>query len=136
MTVSPDKYVCNGWKADLGRTWPGVEKEPPKWHARQMSLKGFIAGLFVGKNPTKAPEANPMKASEAMLHHIEGTGTGYELDDLVHWSPSEEAEREAIEPLLQINRDYSTPEHPLGIANPDAKEAIRALAERLRQQGL
>ncbi len=93
-----------------------------------MSLKGFIAGLF-GRD-------NPMAASEAFLHHVDGTGNGWELDDLLHWSPTPEQEEKAIGPLLDISRRYSSNEYPIGISNPASFAEIRALADRLRAEGL
>ncbi len=90
-----------------------------------MSIRGFIAGLFRG-----------MKPSDALLRYVEGTGGGYELDDLVHASNSEETEREAIEPLLEISRRYSTREYLIGISNPASFPEIRALAECLQSKGL
>lgn len=91
-----------------------------------MFLKTFIARLL----------ANPMPASEALLCHVEGRGTGYEIDDLLHWSPTEEQETKAIAPLLEIGERYATDEYPIGISNPASFGEIRALAEGLRAQGL
>jgi hypothetical protein len=91
-----------------------------------MSLKTFIARLL----------ANPMPASEALLRHVDGRGTGYEIDDLMSWSPSEEQEQKAIAPLLEISERYATNEYPIGISNPASFGELRALAEGLRAQGL
>ena len=91
-----------------------------------MSLKSFIARLL----------ANPMPASEALLRHIEGRGTGYEIDDLMSWSPSDEQQEKAIGPLLEISERYTTGEYPIGISNPASFADIRELAEDLRAQGL
>ena len=93
-----------------------------------MSIKGFIVGLL--------GRGNPMPASEALLHHVEGTGTGYEIDDLMSWSPTPEQEEKAITPLLDIHERYRSAEYPIGISNPTSFDEIRALAERLRAQGL
>ena len=93
-----------------------------------MSIKDFIAGLF-GKD-------NPMPASEALLHHVEGTGTGYEIDDLMSWSPTPQQEAKAIAPLLDIHERYRSTEYPIGVRNPASFDEIRTLAERLREQGL
>lgn len=93
-----------------------------------MSIRGFIAGLF--------GRGNPMPASEALLHHVEGTGTGYEVDDLMSWSPTPEQKEKAIRPLLDIHERYRSAEYPIGTSNPASFEEIRALAERLRAQGL
>ena len=74
-----------------------------------MSIKGFIAGLL--------GRGNPMPASEALFHHIEGTGTGYEIDDLMSWSPTLEQKAKAIAPLLDIHERYRSAEYPIGIGN-------------------
>ena len=91
-----------------------------------MSFKGFIASLF----------GRQLRPSDALLRHVNGTGSGYELDDFTHGFYSEEVEREAIEPLLAINQQYITCEYPLGISNPAAFQAIRDLADELRAKGL
>ena len=77
-----------------------------------------------------------MSASEALLRHVDGTGTGYEIDDLMSWSPTREQEEKAITPLLDIHERYRSAEYPIGISNPASFDEIRALAERLRAQHL
>ena len=77
-----------------------------------------------------------MPASEALIHHIEGTGTGFEVDDLMSWSPTPEQDEKAIAPLLRIHEQYRSIEYPIGISNPASFAEIRALAERLRSEGL
>lgn len=91
-----------------------------------MRLKDFIARLL----------RNPIPASDALMRHVEGRGTGYEIDDLMHWSPTPEQEEKAIAPLLEISERYGTNEYPVGISNPASFAEIRALAERLRAEGL
>ena len=81
-------------------------------------------------------KTNPMPAPEALMHHVEGTGTGYEADDLMTWSPTLEQEEKAIAPLLDIHERYSSDEYPIDISNPATFAEIRALADRLRWQGL
>ena len=93
-----------------------------------MSITSFIAGLLGGGNPTPA--------SEALLHYVEGTGTGYEIDDLMTWSPTPEQEEKAVAPLLDIHERYRSVEYPIGTSNPASFDEIRALAERLCAQGL
>ena len=107
--------VRNGWKADIGLAYDGL-----------MSLKDFIARLL----------ANRMPASEALMRHVEGRGSGYEIDDLMSWSPSEEQEEKAIGPLLEISERYASSDFPIGISNPASFGEIQALAEGLRAQGL
>ena len=77
-----------------------------------------------------------MLASEALFHHVEGTGTGYEIDDLMSWSLTPEQEESAIKPLLDIHERHHSAEYSIGISNPASFEEIRALAERLRARGL
>ncbi len=91
-----------------------------------MSFKGFMAALF----------GRELRPSDALLRHVNGSGSGYELDDMTFGFYSEEVEREAVEPLLAINQQYITSEYPLGISNPAAFQAIRELAEELRAKGL
>jgi hypothetical protein len=93
-----------------------------------MTITGFIAGLF--------GRGNPMPASDALFHHVERTGTGWEIDDLMSWSPTPEQEEKAIAPLLDIHERYRSADYPIGISNPASFDEIRALAERLRSQGL
>jgi len=91
-----------------------------------MSFKGFIAALF----------GRELKPSDALLRHVNGSDSGYELDNFTYGFYSEEVEREAIEPLLAINQQYITREYPLGISNPASFQAIRDLANELRAKGL
>ena len=91
-----------------------------------MSFKGFIAALF----------GRELKPSDALLRHVNGSGSGYELDNFTYGFYSEEVERETIEPLLAINQQYITREYPLGISNPASFQAIRDLANELRAKGL
>jgi hypothetical protein len=93
-----------------------------------MTVGSFIAGLFA--------RTNPIPASEALMHHVEGTGSGFEVDDLMSWSPTSEQEEKAIRPLLRISEQYRSDEYPIGISNPASFTEIRALAERLRADGL
>ena len=77
-----------------------------------------------------------MPASEAPIRHVEGTGTGWEVDDPISWSPTPEQEEKAIAPLLDIHERYRSHEYPIGISNPASFSEKRALAERLRAEGL
>jgi hypothetical protein len=77
-----------------------------------------------------------MLASEAILHSVNGTGSGFEIDDLMSWSPTDEQEARAIEPLTRIAERYRTPESPVGISNPAAEADLRSLAAALASQGL
>lgn len=73
-------------------------------------------------------------ASEVLFRHVDGSGGRYELDDLV--SSGHASDEDVVGPLMDINEEYRTDEYPIGLVNPDAFNAIRALAERLRAQGL
>ena len=75
------------------------------------------------------------KPSEILIRHVEGKGNGYELDDFVNSRHGEDVEEKVVAPILDINRRFSTREHPLGISNPDAYEAIVALANELKENG-
>jgi hypothetical protein len=52
------------------------------------------------------------------------------------WSPTPEQEEKAVAPLLDIHERYRSAEYPIGTSNPASFDEIRALAERLRAQGL
>jgi len=79
---------------------------------------------------------NPMLASQAILRHLDGTGTGFEIDDLMSWSPTEAQQAKAIEPLMQIAMRYRTDAYPVGISNPAADADLRSLAAALAREGL
>ena len=97
-------------------------------YAEAVSVRGFIAGMF--------GRSNPMLASEALVHHVEGTGTGCEVDDLMTWSPTPEQDEKVIRPLLDIHARYRSEEYPIGISNPASFAEVKALANRLRADGL
>lgn len=91
-------------------------------------MKGLLSGLF--------GRCNPLPGSEALIRHVEGTGTGWEVDDLMSWSPTPEQQEKAIAALLDIHERYRSHKYPVGISNPASFSEIRALAERLRAEGL
>jgi hypothetical protein len=93
-----------------------------------MSVTDLIAGLL--------GRGNRMLASEALMRHVEGTGTGFEVDDLMTWSPTPEQEEKAIRPLLDIHERYRSREYSIGISNPASFAEIKALAKRLRSEDL
>lgn len=97
-------------------------------YAVDMTVRSFIAGLFA--------RTNSMPASQALMHHVEGTGSGFEIDDLMSWSPTAEQEEKTLRPLLRISEQYRSDEYPIGLSNPASFPEIRALAERLRAEGL
>lgn len=79
---------------------------------------------------------NPMSASDALRRHVDGTGSGWEIDDLISWSPTLDQENEAIKPLLEIHHRYRNAQYPIGINNPDSFEDIIRLAILLESKGL
>jgi len=76
-----------------------------------------------------------MSISEALTHHIEGTGTGWEIDDLMSWTPNREEDKRAIDALLDIHERYRCEEYPIGVTNPASIPEMRELADRLRAEG-
>lgn len=111
------RNVSNGWKADTRNRYN-----------KAVSVKGFIAGLL--------GRGNLVPASEAIMHHVEGTGTGFEVDDLMSWSPTPEQQEKAVAPLLDIHERYRSDEYPVGTTNPASFAELRDLAERLAAEGL
>lgn len=77
-----------------------------------------------------------LRPSEALIHWVEGTGRGFDLDDLISSGRYRDREAEFARPLMDINKRYSTAEHPIGLTNPAAFEDIRNLAAQLRLIGL
>jgi thiamine biosynthesis lipoprotein ApbE len=76
---------------------------------------------------------NLPRPSELIRHHLNGTGSGFELDDLISWGRPEY--EEAANEIAAIANRYRTEDWSIGIANPDARDDLRALAERLEAQG-
>jgi hypothetical protein len=80
--------------------------------------------------------AKPEKASALIRRHLEGSGSGYELDDLVHEWVDDPDKDQVIECILNINNDYTlSGEPPFGVYKPEAREALLRLAEQLESEG-
>ena len=76
------------------------------------------------------------KPSEYIRRHLDGTGNGYELDDLVSWHARDPEWQDVIERILDINRRHSLPgEPPLGVYKDSANDELRQLALELEAQG-
>jgi hypothetical protein len=68
-----------------------------------MAVAMYIVVLLNARDEDRPPflrRKNPMSASDAIMHNIDGTGTGWELDDLMTWSPTPEQQEKAIRPLI------------------------------------
>jgi hypothetical protein len=74
-----------------------------------------------------------LKASEFIRRHLNGTGSGFDLDDLVSLGRADL--EDVAQEVVAISSRYRTPEYPVGISNPDADAELRAVAERLEVEG-
>ena len=76
------------------------------------------------------------KPSEYLRRHLDGTGDGYELDDLASLHAGELGWEDVIKRLVEINKRHSQAgEAPLGIYKNEARGDLRTLAEELEGQG-
>jgi len=73
------------------------------------------------------------KPSEFIRRHLDGSGSGFELDDLVSLGRPEL--EDVAQEVIAIASRHRTPEYPVGIANPNAEPELLALAERLEAEG-
>ena len=73
------------------------------------------------------------KPSEFIRHHLDGTGSRFDLDDLVSLGRPELDD--VAQEVVAISFRFQTPEYPVGIANPEAHSDLLALAERLEAEG-
>ena len=71
------------------------------------------------------------KPSEYIRRHL--AGGAFDLDDLVSLGRPEL--KQAADDVVQISQQFATVEYPVGIANPAARNALQALAERLEAEG-
>jgi hypothetical protein len=76
------------------------------------------------------------RPSDILLSYLDGTGRELELDDYVHSNLSDYEKQVIVDPLMDINREFSCVEYPVGIDNPDAGPQLRRLAEKLKHQGM
>lgn len=75
------------------------------------------------------------KPSEQIRSHLQGTGTGFELDDLMTRRIGGIYE-EISSRLEAIHQRYRTSEYPIGTSNPASFASLEELAVELQQQGL
>jgi hypothetical protein len=74
------------------------------------------------------------KPSEFVRDHLNGTGNGFELDDLV--SSGHPDWEDVAQRLVEINLRHNVPgEPPLGVYTDRAREDLLKLAEDLEAQG-
>jgi hypothetical protein len=73
------------------------------------------------------------KPSEFIRRHLDGTGSGYDLDDLVTLGRSDL--EDVAQEVVAISMRHRTLEYPIGISNPASEPELRALAERLEAEG-
>ncbi len=75
------------------------------------------------------------KPSREIAAHLDGTGTGFEFDDLdacarLPW------QREIYARISEIDEAYRDAEYDWGTSNPAARPALQALREELERRGL
>ena len=74
------------------------------------------------------------KPSEMIRSHINGTGTGFDLDDLMTRDTGGIYD-EIMERLVDIHRRFRTPNHRIGTSNPDSFGELENLARELDDRG-
>lgn len=67
-----------------------------------------------------------MTLSEMIERHIEGTGNGFEIDDIVS---SGKFPDEVVEAIANIEKKYRYDGYTLGISNPDSFEELLTVAQ-------
>jgi hypothetical protein len=72
------------------------------------------------------------KPSEYIRRHLDGTGSGFELDDLTSWHDRDPAWQDVIDRLMEINRRHGS---PLGVYKDEARQELLQLAVELEAQG-
>ena len=75
------------------------------------------------------------KPSSLIRSHIEGRGSGYELDDLMSGC-SGGVYDEITDRVVAIHRKYRTEAYRIGTSNPESFPALEELALELEQRGL
>lgn len=76
-----------------------------------------------------------MKPSEQIKAHIRGTGSGYDLDDLLTRNTGGVYET-ISDRIREIHLKFRTREFPIGISNPMSFTELEALAAELEESGL
>lgn len=62
---------------------------------------------------------------EAIDRHIQGTGTGFEIDDIIS---SGHYPAEVVDRILNLSHKYRTNEYPVGISNPECFDELSLIA--------
>lgn len=75
------------------------------------------------------------KPSEQIRTHIRGTGSGFELDDLLTRRTGGVYDQISTR-ISEIERRFRTPQYPVGTVNPASFQSLEELAMELEQQGL
>jgi hypothetical protein len=75
----------------------------------------------------------PAKPSELIRNHLNGSGSGFDLDDLV--STGLPQYEDVAKEVVEISFRCRTAECPIGIANPASFAELTSLVERLEAQG-
>lgn len=62
---------------------------------------------------------------DAIERHIQSTGTGFEIDDIVSCG---RYPRAVTDRLYELSQKYQTSEYPIGISNPASFDELKLLA--------
>lgn len=74
------------------------------------------------------------KPSELIRRHIDGSGSGFELDDLMsRWTGA--VYDQTVEKLVSIHRRFRTEKYPIGTSNPASFDELCGLAAELEARG-
>ena len=65
------------------------------------------------------------------MRHVDGTGSGFELDDIL----SQGCDDELRASILSIHNEYKNGEYPIGTSNPSSFDRLRALSNKLAKVG-
>jgi len=76
------------------------------------------------------------KPSEYIRRHLSGTGTGFELDDMLSRHDRAPEWQDVLRRVHEINRHHIlSGEPPLGVYKDEARADLERLAEELERQG-
>ena len=75
-----------------------------------------------------------LKPSDVLFRYLDGNGRDRELDDFMSGRMSADENERFLQPLLRISQKYAIGLSP-GLLNVEARQEIRALAERLKGEG-
>jgi hypothetical protein len=74
------------------------------------------------------------RPSVLIMRHVDDSGNGYELDDLLSMKNSVRMD-DIIERIITIHKRHATIVYPIGTSNPAAIEELRSLAIELQAEG-